>query len=276
MKTIRCVLLAGVMVTAFSAWSHADSLTLTCGEPTFLGGLITFEMATPTGPSRTTRVTVPIPGSDSAAQKCAAIAQAINNDTAAISGGFNGGLASGNTITFGVIQPIGIVSDTTGEQTTWTTNFTSPGAQVQIMESPVISAPDCSLSNHLQCVAPVGETFSGAISATGHNPFTFFALGNGALTYGTLLGQINDQIATGLGIPNFCSNPNLPTLCRPLSAPFDPDTVTIEWGGTTAFDLANFGLEVAPTAVPEPSTMTLLGLGFAAIAARRRRISHSD
>jgi len=120
-------------------------------------------------------------------------------------------------------------------------------------------------------MAPTGKTFSGSVSATGHAPFTFSVAGNGMLTYGQLLGQLNGDIANGLGIQNWCTNPTSPSLCAPTSSGFDPDTVTIQWDGNTAFDLANFGLQEVPAPSPEPSSLLLLGTGALGLLGPIRR-----
>lgn len=268
-RFVLLMLLAGA-VTLFTVPARAQifgTVTITCGEPSFPGTVevaATYDINIGNLPY-TDDVSVSIPGTSTAAEKCAAIAAAFHT----FAGSGSTVIASGNTLTFedfqngggqgpNFLDKVKIVSDTTGEGTSLTvTPNPANTKKAELVETPVTApSSDCAETNHLLCVPPAGTTFSGAVfggSTTGGTfpPFTFAASGDGVLNYGQILGQINHKIAKGIGIPDFCKDifdpltSSLPLECE--SAAFGaPGAVTVMWDGNTGMFLVNFGWALVP------------------------------
>lgn len=82
----------------------------------------------------------------------------------------------------------------------------------------------------------------GALTGDGFPPFTFGVSADGVLNYGQILGQINEKISKGIGIPGLCKDINDPLGGSTLPPPPCESAAFKAPGGVSATDLPhNYG-----------------------------------
>ncbi len=258
------VLVTGVMISVLLASAaHANTFTLTCGEPLpQIGGPSTGEIKlTLIGSDPKfglapffADATIPLTGT--AEEKCAAIHTALGVGT-----------LSGNTLTItdtggDFWKKLVVVSDTTGEFTSISAHL-AVGQKASLIEVPT-STPGA--------VPAAGTTFTGGLFAPSF-AITFFESANGTSTATNLVGQMNSQIMPFTGTFGPITILTGPTsFVTGFQTPFfDPPSASIVWDANTGLDLANFGIEVGPTPVPEPASVLLISTAIVPLWCRCRK-----
>ena len=265
------------VVLAHPARAEGTAFSLTCGDATSAGVIVIGGKATVGGlsgsVSESFSISVTLSNKYPAATKCDIIAAIINqsNPFSELNHGISA-TAAGNVVTIQGNSPnldhsvsineLGVSSDTTGEFTTISANLNT-GDLVSL---------DQFFAPNLDLVPPPGTFFSGLFQY-GSIGGTFFAIEptTGGVSGPTILNALDTNFTGRFGIPF-----NDPILSGSQQIGwrtpfFDPTTVEIGWDGSTALDLANFGIEVAPAAAPEPATLALLGIGLAGLGFSRRK-----
>jgi hypothetical protein len=201
---------------------------------------------------------VSLTGQETAAQKAAKIAAAMDNTTFPVTASANGNMVTVDTTLAGLfVSSLWVVNDNTGEVNQLLgMSPGDPSRQVAIVEFPAQSPG---------AVPPAGQSAAVAFSTDMDN-VNGSVVSDGTSTDSMLLSQLNASM--GLSWTAHSDPASGQTYLE--SGPFDPISASIEWNAFTGESLANFGLEF----FPEPASLSVLLFGCVALRPRRRRGDH--